>query len=105
MLATVVHENMKLGDNTLNNETCKHENKETKKRIVAQILPPYKLSIISRLESQIKRRSISRISIFFIKHLSSGFKIIRLFVKIDQNVYKTASKRGDAAPVWKIVFD
>ena len=65
MLATVVHENMKLGDNTLNNETCKHENKKTKKRIVAQILPPYKLSIISRLESQIKRRSISRISIFF----------------------------------------
>ena len=26
------------------------------------------------------------------KHLSSGFKIIRLFVWVDQNVYKTANK-------------
>ena len=24
---------------------------------------------------------------------------------MDQNVYKTAYKRGDAAPIWKIVFD
>ena len=38
-----------------------------------------------------KRGLISRISIFFLKKKrSSGFKIIRLFVKEDQNVYKTA---------------
>ena len=39
-----------------------------------------------------KRGLISRISIFLKKKRSSGFKIIRLFVKEDQNVYKTANK-------------
>ena len=28
----------------------------------------------------------------FLKHLLSGIKIICLFVKVDQNVYKTADK-------------
>ena len=39
-----------------------------------------------------KRGLISRISILKKKKRSSGFKIIRLFVKEDQNVYKTADE-------------
>ena len=39
-----------------------------------------------------KRGLISRISISFLKKRSSVFKINRLFVKEDQNVYKTANK-------------
>ena len=67
MLAIVVQENMKLGDNTLNNEggalSCK--NKISDKiyfyRIVALILLPYNISIILKLKGHIKKRFILRI--------------------------------------------
>ena len=52
---------------------------------------PYNVSIILKLKGHIKERLISRI-LNFKKNLSSGLKIIRLFVKEDQNVYKTANK-------------
>ena len=56
------------------------------------MLLPYKISIILKLKDHIKGRLILRILIFFKKSLLSGLKIIRLFLKVDQNVYKTANK-------------
>ena len=44
-----------------------------------------------KLKSHIKRRLISRI-FNFLKKCIERFQIIRLFVKVDQNVYKTAIK-------------
>ena len=78
MLAIVMPENMKLGDNSLNNERLTFVNTKflTKYwRIVAFILLPYNLSIILKLKGNIKRL-LSRI-LFFEKNLSSGLKIIR----------------------------
>ena len=60
MLAIVVHENMKLGDNTLNNEGLSVV-KTKYWRIVALILLPYDISIILKLKGHIKGRLISRI--------------------------------------------
>ena len=56
------------------------------------MLLPYKISIILKLKGHIKGRLILRILSFFKKSLLSGLKIIRLFLKVDQNVYKTANK-------------
>ena len=44
------------------------------------ILLPYKISIILKLKGHTKRRLISSTFNFLKKILSSGFKIIRLFV-------------------------
>ena len=77
-LAIVVHENMKLGDNTLNNERLalvKTKFQPKYLRIVALILLPYNISIILKLKGYIKGRLISRILIFQ-KNLSSGLKTI-----------------------------
>ena len=77
LLAIVVHENMKLGDNTLNNERLTLVNTKFLPkywRIVALILLPYNISIILKLKGHIKGRLISRILIF-LKNLSSGLKI------------------------------
>ena len=79
MLAIVVHENMKLGHNTLNNERLTLVNTKFLPkywRIVALILLPYNVSIILKLKGHIKERLISRI-LNFKKNLSSGLKIIR----------------------------
>ena len=78
MLAIVVHENMKLGDNTLNNERLKVANTKFLPkylRIVELILLPYNKSIILKLKGHMKGRLISKILNFF-KNLSSGLKII-----------------------------
>ena len=64
MLAIVVHENMKLGHNTLNNERRTLVNTKFLPkywRIVAVILLPYNISIILKLKGHIKGRLISRI--------------------------------------------
>ena len=64
MLAIVVHENMKLGHNTLNNErlTLVNTNFLPKYyRIVALILLLYNISIILKLKGHIKGRLILRI--------------------------------------------
>ena len=79
MLAIVIRENMKLGDNTLNNERLTFVNAKFLPkywRIVALILLPYNISIILKLKGHIKGRLISRI-LNFKKNLSSGLKIIR----------------------------
>ena len=79
MLAIVMRENMKLGDNTLNNERLTFVNTKFLPkywRILALILLPYNISIILKLKGHIKGRLISRILIFK-KNLSSGLKIIR----------------------------
>ena len=79
MLAIVVHENMKLGHNTLNNERLTLVNTKFLPkywRIVALILLPYNVSIILKLKGRIKERLISRM-LNFKKNLSSGLKIIR----------------------------
>ena len=79
MLAIVMPENMKLGDNTLNNERLTFvSTKFLPKywRIVALILLPYNVSIILKLKGRIKERLISRM-LNFKKNLSSGLKIIR----------------------------
>ena len=76
--AIVVHENMNFGDNTLNNERLSLVNTKflTKYwRIQALILLPYNISIILKLRGHIKGRLISRF-LNFLKHLSSGLKII-----------------------------
>ena len=78
MLAIVVHENMKLGDNTLNNERLTLVNTKFEPRywrIVALILLPYNISIILKLKGHIKERLILRI-LNFKKNLSSGLKTI-----------------------------
>ena len=59
MLAIVVHENMKLGDNTLNNKGLSLVNTKflTKyNRIEALILLPYSISIILKLKGHRKGR-------------------------------------------------
>ena len=59
ILAIVVHENMKLGHNTLNNEriTLVNTNFLPKyKRIVALILLPYNISIILKLKGLYERK-------------------------------------------------
>ena len=64
MLAIVVHENMKLGDNTPNNERLTLVNTKFKPkyvRIVALILLPYNKSMILKLKGHIRRRLILRI--------------------------------------------
>ena len=76
MLAIVVHENMKLGDNAPNNERLSLVNT---KFFVAFILLPYDISIILKLKGHKKGRLISR-------------KIICYFVKVGHNVYQTANK-------------
>ena len=93
MLAIVAHENMKLGDNTLNNKRLSLVNTKflTKYlRIVALILLPYNISITLKLKGHIGGRLISRL-LTFKKNLSSGSKIIGLFVKADRNVCKSAN--------------
>ena len=67
MLTIVMRENMKLGDNTLNNERLTFViTKFLPKywRIVALILLPYNISIILKLKGHIKGRLISRIERF-----------------------------------------
>ena len=79
MLAIVMRENMKLGDNTLNNERLTFVNTKFLPkywRIVALILLPYNISIILKLRGHIKGQFISRV-LNFLKNLSSGLKIIR----------------------------
>ena len=80
MLAIVLRENMKLGDNTLNNERLTSVNTKFLPkywRIVALILLPYNyVSIILKLKGHIKERLISRI-LNLKKTLSSGLKTIR----------------------------
>ena len=64
MLAIVMHENMKLGDNTPNNERLTFVNTKFLPkywRIVALILLPYNISIILKLKGHIKARLILRI--------------------------------------------
>ena len=78
MLAIVVHENMKLGDNTPNNERLTLVNTKFKPkyvRIVALTLLPYNKSIILKLKGHIRGRLILRI-LNFKKNLSSGLKTI-----------------------------
>ena len=78
MLAIVVHENMKLGDNTLNNEMLALVNTKFQPkylRNVALILLPYNISIILKLKGHMKGRLILRI-LNFKKNLSSGLKTI-----------------------------
>ena len=74
VVAIVMRENMKLEDNTLNNERLTFVcTKFLPKywRIVALILLPYNISIILKLKGHIKGRLISGI-INFLKNLSSG---------------------------------
>ena len=78
MLAIALHENMKLGHNTLNNERLTLVNTKFLPkywRIVALILLPYNISIILKLKGHIKGRLISRI-LNLKKNLSSCLKII-----------------------------
>ena len=79
---------MKLGDNALNNDRLslvKTKLPIKNSRIVALILLPYNISKTLRVKGFLKRRFISIISIF-LKNVSSGLKIFRLFVQVDQNV-------------------
>ena len=59
-----------------------------------QTLLPYKLSIILKLKGHIKRQLITSIIVFvYLKKISiRGFKIVRSFVKVDQNICKNANK-------------
>ena len=94
MLAIVMRQNMKLGDNTLYNERLTFVNTTflpKYSRIVALILLPYSTSIILKLKGHMKGRLISRILIF-LKNLSSGLKIICQFVQVDQNIQKPLTK-------------
>ena len=78
MLAIVVHENMKLGDNTLSNERLTLVNTKFQPkyyRIVALILQPNNISIILKLKGHIKGRLILR-NLNVQKNLSSGLKTI-----------------------------
>ena len=78
MLAIVVHEYMKLGDNTPNNERLTLVNTKFQpkyERIVALTLLPYNISIILKLKGHIRGWLILRI-LNFKKNLSSGLKTI-----------------------------
>ena len=89
LLAIVVHENMKLGDNTLTLVNTKFQPKYL--RIVALILLPYNISIILKLKGHIKGRLIIRI-LNFKKNLSSGLKTICQFVRVNQNIQKPLTR-------------
>ena len=67
MFAIVVHKNIDLGDHTLNNE---------------------KLSLVNTKFLINKKMTVNLENL----NLLSGLKMICLFVKVDQNVYKTANK-------------
>ena len=68
MLAIAVHENMRLVDNTLNNERLSLVNTNISYKILANCSPYFTaISIILKLKSQIKGRLISGILIFFKK--------------------------------------
>ena len=67
MFAIVVHKSIKLGDHTLDNE---------------------KLSLVST-KFLIKKKMMVNLENL---NLLSGLKMIFLFVKVDQNVYKTTNK-------------
>ena len=67
MFAIVVHKNIDLGDHTLNNE---------------------KLSLVNTKFLINKKTTVNLENL----NLLSGLKMICLFVKADQNVYKTANK-------------
>ena len=67
MFAIVVHKNIELGDHTLNNE---------------------KLSLVNTKFLINKKMTVNLENL----NLLSGLKMICLFVKVDQNVYKTANK-------------
>ena len=67
MFAIVVHKNIELGDHTLNNE---------------------KLSLVN---TKFLRNKKMTVNLEYL-NLLSGLKMICLFVKVDQNVYKTANK-------------
>ena len=67
MFAIVVHKNIGLGDHTLNNE---------------------KLSLVNTKFLINKKMTVNLENL----NLLSGLKMICLFVKADQNVYKTANK-------------
>ena len=67
MFAIVVHKNMKLGDHTLNNE---------------------KLSFVNKKFLIKKKMTVNLENL----NLLSSLKMICLFVKVDQNVYKTTNK-------------
>ena len=67
MFAIVVHKNIELGDHTLNNE---------------------KLSLVNTKFLINKKMTVNLENL----NLLSGLKMICLFVKVDQNVYKTTNK-------------
>ena len=78
MLAIVVHENMKLGDNALNNETartCKHK---ISAKILANCSPYFNaLLYINNLETKRSyKRKANLKNLKFKKNLSSGLKPI-----------------------------
>ena len=83
-LAIVVHENMKLGDNTLNNERLTLVNTKFQPkyyRIVALILLPYNISIILKLKGHIKARLILRILNFLKKIYRAVEKLFASLLK------------------------
>ena len=79
MLAIVMHENMKLGDNTPNNERLTFVNTKFLPKywqIVALILLPYNISIILKLKGHIKGK-VNLKNLEILKNLSICLKIIR----------------------------
>ena len=79
MLAIVVHENMKLGDNTLNNEWLSLVNTKLWQNI-SELLPLFYCLTIYKKNLKTKRsykRKINLKNFIFFKNLSSGLKIIR----------------------------
>ena len=94
LLVTAVYVKKKLGDNTLNNERLplvKTKLAIKNWRIVALLLLPYNISIIAKLKGHIKGRFISKVLIFLKKSIVR-FKIIRKFVEVERNFYKTFNK-------------
>jgi len=80
MRGIVVHENMKLRANILNNERLSLKNKNF-------------WQYINNLETKRSyKRTVNLKNLNFLKNLSSGLKIIRSFVKVNRNVSKTANK-------------
>ena len=67
MFAIVVHKNIELGERTLNNEK----------------LSPVDTKFLIKKKMTVNLENLN---------LLSGLKMICLFVKVDQNVYKTANK-------------
>ena len=74
MLAIVVHENIKIGDNTLDNERLSLVNTKLLtnywQRIVALILVPYNTSIILKLKGHLKNLKFLKKSIERFKNYS-----------------------------------